>query len=285
MSYNVAGSGMRSAVCRALMRRYGGDVVTRERVPATMVLETSDAFVEVDAPEPGASLGRPYLSLVGRVAEIRGEFPFDVSTVRFAEAEDRPTVTYRYELSRTNLVEMCAKGMFEPGFEVPDVIRDNDFELPCSVSCAALAPGRGGEPPVVFVDVDAESLTCGDDESGYDIDTYFEEAPGVSREAAAEASFVPEAMTLERAERLLDGPDAEPGAEARVEAEAGRPAEVEPAREPVVERAPEPASQPRRQAPRTPSAGSGLAAAQRATDEATRDAEDEAGLDLGDDYL
>lgn len=283
MSYNVAGSGMRSAVCRALMRRYGGEMVTRERVPATMVLETSDAFVEVDAPESGASLGRPYLSLIGRVAEIRGDFPFDVSTVRFAEAEDRPAVTYRYELSRTNLVEMCAKGMFEPGFEVPDVIRDNDFELPCSVSCAALAPGLDGEPPVVFVDVDAESLSCGDDESGYDIDTYFEDVPGVSREVTAEVNFVPEAMTPERAGRLLDGPEAEPSPEA-APVEVVEPA-ARPEPSPVAERSVRPAAEPRRRSSAPSPAGSGLAAAQRAADEATRDVEDEAGLDLGDDYL
>ena len=275
MGYNIAGSGMRSAVCRALMRRYGDDVVVRDHVPATMVLETSDAFIEMDTPEQGAVLGRPYLVLVGRAVELRGDFPFDVTTVRFAEEEDRPPVSFRYELSRTNLVEMCAKGLFEPGFDVPDVIRNTDFELPCSVSCAALAPVAEDDSPVVFADVDVNSLSCGDAESGYDIDEYFEAAPGLSRSVEDVASFEPEMMTRERADSLLDAVDdvqrsePESRSEERTHRRERKPVQSTPSR------------------PSAPSRGQGRAAAQRAAEaaRANGDGVDDFALDMGEGYI
>lgn len=175
MGYNVASTSMRSAVCRALMAKYQQEMIIQDGIEAVAMLTTENAYLDSEPTQDG--LHRPCIMLVGRIKELTGEFPGDISRVRYDDPADQRFITYKYMLSRSNLAELCRKGLFEPGFDVPDIIKDNEMEIPCRVSCAVL-PGTGpGDAPVIFTDLDVRSFECTDETSGYRIDEYFDPLP------------------------------------------------------------------------------------------------------------
>lgn len=196
MSLIVTGSGIDSAECRELRAKMRERVKQYGDMPATLKFETEDAFIEFQ--NNGRSV-TPYLVLMGRPVSVEGEFPWDVSTVEYASKLDRRLMSYRYEFTRDNLAALAAKGMFEPEFETPDVLRHNLFELPCSVSCVAVGPASEADFPVVFVSLNPGSLLCDDEMSGYVIDEYFEELPQREPDDLVYESAVARTRPYERA--------------------------------------------------------------------------------------
>ena len=118
---------------------------------------------------------RPYLVLDGEVTGIRGDFPNNVSEVHFSDEHRRVDVSYQYQFSNEELASMCQKGLFDDGFEVPQIMTDNNgFQLPMVCDCFAV---NASEIPILFVKVQSqynmeiESKTC-----GYTLGDYFEQA-------------------------------------------------------------------------------------------------------------
>lgn len=179
MGFILDGKSQGSPLCQDLMSRYSKGMVRESGIPAVMQFGVENAFLEFDSP---ANRCRPYLMLLGRPQEITGEFPYGATTVRYQDTEERSLVAYRYDLTRQNLAAMVAKGLFDEGFAVPEIVRENVFELPCRVTCTALKPEEKGMAPVVFADIEAASLQCTDDTSGYTISDYFQPVPEPSPE-------------------------------------------------------------------------------------------------------
>lgn len=174
MGMVISGSGIDSAECRELRAKWRDRVQQYDDLDATLKFESEDAFI--DFQHNGRTV-TPYLTLMGRPVSVDAKFPWDVSSVEYANRLDRRLMSYRYEFTRENLSDLAAKGMFEEGFEPPEVLRHNVFELPCTVSCVAIGPAGEGDFPVVFVSLNAGSLVCDDDMSGYKIHEYFEALP------------------------------------------------------------------------------------------------------------
>lgn len=118
---------------------------------------------------------RPYLDMQGEVRSLRGDFPGNVTEVRFPEGKDGyPKVSFEYEFTDEELSELCLKGMFGPGFKVPQTVFDNDYELP--VECSVCLVKRT-DVPVLFVDVERPYNRRLDAEtSGYMLGSYFDYA-------------------------------------------------------------------------------------------------------------
>ena len=174
MGMVISGSGIDSAACRELRAKLQGQLEKQDDLDAIVRFETQDAFIEFQ--QNGQTM-TPYLTLLGRPMAVEADFPYGVSGVEYSEQLDQALVAYRYELNRQNIADMAMKGMFEDGFQVPDVVRKNQFELPCTVSCVAVPAESSKDFPVVFASINPGSLVCDDDMSGYTIHEYFEAMP------------------------------------------------------------------------------------------------------------
>lgn len=174
MGMVISGSGIDSAECRELRAKWRERVQQYDDMDATLKFESEDAFIEFQ--HNGRTM-TPHLVLMGRPVSVEADFPWDVSGVEYANKLDRQLIAYRYEFTRENLADLASKGLFEKGFETPEVLRKNTFELPCTVSCVAIGPESDVDFPVVFVSLNPGSLVCDDNMSGYTIHDYFENMP------------------------------------------------------------------------------------------------------------
>lgn len=118
---------------------------------------------------------RPYLVLDGEVTGIRGDFPNNVSEVHFSDEHRRVDVSYQYQFSNEELASMCQKGLFDDGFEVPQIMTDNNgFQLPMVCDCFAV---NVSEIPILFVKVQSQyNMEIESDTCGYTLGDYFEQA-------------------------------------------------------------------------------------------------------------
>ncbi len=170
----ISGAGVDSAECRELRAKLRDRISQHDNLPALLKFDVEDAFIDFETRDQTCV---PSLVLMGRPTGFEGDFPWDVGKVEYANTLDRRLLAYRYEFTRANLAELSMKGLFEEGFEVPEVIRKNEFELPCTVSCVSIGPEGQNDFPVVFTSVNPGSLRCNDDTSGYTISEYFETMP------------------------------------------------------------------------------------------------------------
>lgn len=173
-SLSTAGAGLQSAAAKVLLNQQEANVIRQNEVAALMTFDVESAFLDFSDKQQRC---RPFLVLMGRPTMLEGEFPFNIRTIRYQNPDDKALMAYRYDLSRRNLAELAEKGLFEQGFDVPSIIQNNEFQLPCTVSCGALGPQGPDDVPIIFASVDTASLHCTDETSGYDISSYFESLP------------------------------------------------------------------------------------------------------------
>lgn len=174
MGLQVSSYGTQSPWCREMMAKYRDNMTVIESMDALLSLDVEHAYMEFDDHQHKC---RPYMILVGRPRQLEGEFPFGVTLITYTDDADMVPVVYRYDMTRSNLTELARKGLYEPDFEVPPIIKGNRFILPCQVSVAGLPSERPDLPPVLFASVQTSSLRCTDVTSGYCIDEYFREIP------------------------------------------------------------------------------------------------------------
>lgn len=197
-TFNLPVGSMNSHACREMTRRYAENTQVEQGLPALMTLRVSNAFIEWGGPR---TKYRPRIAMQGKPERFEGEFPAGIRVCRIPEADDYPTLTYFYEFTRANLAELAAKGIFEDGFSVPQVLRQNTLELPClcDMTVIQLPPEEGddgpvAQPPMAFIRVqdgsrpdEPNTLTCYDKDAeingrfvpgaGYNIAEYFEFMP------------------------------------------------------------------------------------------------------------
>lgn len=207
--YNTPARLMSSHACREILRRFAKSVNVYEDIPAVMHLQIQQAFIEFSGPR---TRHKPRLVLQGKPLKFVGDFPDQISECRLVRESDQQLLSYNYELTRYNLSDLCKKGLFEPGFQVPNIIRHNTMELPCRCDLVTVRSDEddmldGHEPMLVFIrvrdgsrDKEQNSLICFDTDriidgrevpgSGYVISDYFEAMPDDGYVMAEE----PEAM-------------------------------------------------------------------------------------------
>lgn len=174
-------------------RRYPGELKRYEGVNATIRFETSNAYIRFGGPQERY---RPVLMLVGRIHGASfdsGDLPGGATSLRFDRDADKEFGTYTYQLSNRAIANMALKGLYEPGFTVPEIIKNNMFEIPakCDVYAAETQDGDGKSTYLMYMHVldgsvpgEENTLECSDEElvvdgrtvpgSGYGIADYFD---------------------------------------------------------------------------------------------------------------
>ena len=191
-NYSATARRVGSHECDTLRRLYPDEVKHLTDVPCTMAFKTSNAYLHFGGPKEKY---RPYLVLTGEPIGFEGEFPGNITKLAYDRAIDRVPAEYVYELSRKNLADMVAKGLYEPGFEVPGVIKHNTWYVPVNAEVyhADVTFGEGDaakKSSLIFIrpqdgsyQDEENSLICSDEgmtidgqeipASGYTVHEYF----------------------------------------------------------------------------------------------------------------
>lgn len=130
-------SAYRSKVEHSYMR--DGDAIVLENVPCEMTFESTNGFMEHES-ERHSYL--PVFHLSGIIRDIRGKFPFNVSTVYFMDT-DRQFITKDcvYYPTPDELVHMIKTGQyFTDRFALPDLMVHNTYSFPVLVNLTIIPP-------------------------------------------------------------------------------------------------------------------------------------------------
>ncbi len=115
------------------------DATKVENLPCEMTFQTTGAYVRHESEKNGFL---PVLQLRGHVTEIRGNFPFGISSVYFSE-DDKPELTKEctYLLSPDELSHIITTGAyFTPRFKVPEILSKNKYTFPVMVNAMVIPP-------------------------------------------------------------------------------------------------------------------------------------------------
>lgn len=125
---------------------------------------------------------RPYLHIMGKCHAIRGELPYNVNEIAFAE-DNGIDVDFFYEFTDAELSDMAAKGLFNKGFRCPEIFFDNDFELPVVCDFSIVNPTDDVRVPIVFAQIqNANNISISEETCGYTFGDYFEKYEPVSED-------------------------------------------------------------------------------------------------------
>lgn len=149
-----------------------------ESVPCEGLVNVKSAFMayrsEYDAVHPN----RPYMHIIGECYELTGDMPYGVTTLSFDEDGSIP-VDLMYEFSDDELANMVHKGLYEPGFDVPNILLEQDeLIMPFDCRFAVIPPSEeiGREFPIIFANIDnRRSVVVSTETCGYVMGDYFEE--------------------------------------------------------------------------------------------------------------
>lgn len=135
--------------------------------PTSVVLKRRSEFDEVRP-------ARPYMQIRGQVNTIEGRLPYGVSELKL-EGDGRD-VAFVYEFTDEDLKVLIDKGLFRPGFKVPDVIMDNELVMPLSVEVSHLDLELTDGVPVFFLEIESPlKNVVNEATTGYNFAEYFEE--------------------------------------------------------------------------------------------------------------
>lgn len=220
--YSATARRVGSHECDTMRRLYPDEVQHVTGLPCIMTLKTSNAYLHFGGPKEKY---RPYLVLTGEPVGFEGDFPGNISKLAYDRAIDRVPMEYVYELSRKNLADMVAKGLYEPGFEVPEVIKHNTWYLPVNAELyhAKVTFGEGDaarKSSLIFIrpqdgsyQDEENSLICSDEgitidgkeipASGYTVHEYF----NAVFDKEEEAEYDEDGFLKESEDYLEDVPD------------------------------------------------------------------------------
>lgn len=125
---------------------------------------------------------RPYLHLIGEVRQVK--FPATVmphlrgvDSLTFPKDAGLQADVF-YKFNRKELADLVRRGYYEDSFELPDILYDNDFELPMSCNLMVVSSQKSGEPPIIFVGLNnSRSMEFTAESSGYELSSYFDYVP------------------------------------------------------------------------------------------------------------
>lgn len=115
------------------------DAMVLENVPCEMTFECKQGFMEF---ETEAHSYLPLMHLIGSVTEVRGDFPFHISSLYFDNA-DVPYLTkdILYYPNPEEIAHMITVGKFyTKQFGLPDVLENQTYSFPARVNMTIVPP-------------------------------------------------------------------------------------------------------------------------------------------------
>lgn len=114
-------------------------------VPCEMTFESSGGWLEFES-EQHSYL--PLFHITGRVKSISGNFPYNVSTLFFADSDlQKMKKDILYYMNPEELAHMITVGrFFTDQFKLPEILVRNEYSFPCLVDLTIIPP----ENPVAY---------------------------------------------------------------------------------------------------------------------------------------
>lgn len=152
----------------ALAQRMDGpaSVSTQEGMLCEATVVSRNVFLEAHSPYDLEYPRRPYLHILGYCTGIKADFPYGITELDF---EANPIdVDYFYEFTNEEIAILAQKGLFDRGFQVPDVMFGNTYKLPANCNILVVEPEAGDDIPVIFAEIEqANNLETTSELSGY----------------------------------------------------------------------------------------------------------------------
>lgn len=120
----------------------GQDVITLKEVPCEMKFIADAGWMEH---ENESHQYLPVFHLSGHVTEIRGNFPYNVSTLSFGDTAGNPDFQkdLLYYLTPDELTRLIQVGKFyTKKFQLPEILTNNEYSLPVLVDMMIVPPPR-----------------------------------------------------------------------------------------------------------------------------------------------
>lgn len=139
----------------------------------------------VETREPGCVFPAPAFMLRGDVLRYHGDFPDGVTDVSYPQPQigqgqggakrlvscALPSVTFLHRLTPNEQVALCQLGLMLPGFEIPEIVRDNVYQMPVDLDVRTLDTDKG---PITSVSIHDQGLIeTSTEEDGYQLLQYF----------------------------------------------------------------------------------------------------------------
>lgn len=116
-----------------------GEAVVLHNVPCTMTFQTAQGYMEFEN-ETHSYL--PVFHMIGSVKEIRGEFPFNISSLYFGD-EDKQYLTkdILYYPNPQEIAHMITVGKFyTKRFKIPEILDVQEYSFPAKVNLTIIPP-------------------------------------------------------------------------------------------------------------------------------------------------
>ncbi len=190
----------------AVMAHYlSGNEVLDQEIECIADVLIKNAYIEYFT-EQDSTPHMPYLMIYGQVQSMRGDFPFDVGELTFDAGGE--TVHCLYRFTDNQVIDLIRKGLYHPGFKVPDILLNNQIEVPITCRIRAVAPSRKNmdnpdNRPVVIVFSEISnphSILLTKDNSGYDLSDNFEPLPDLDWQLPPATTVMEEAFAEETPE-------------------------------------------------------------------------------------
>lgn len=132
--------------------------------PCEMTFQASGMFLEH---ETEAHHYLPYLHFIGQVTELRGNFPYGVSSIYFGE-RDLPNLQqdvfyYPTPDELAHLIQHC--GLYSDSFKPSDILKGNTYSLPVKVNLSIIPPENEDFYTRMTRSEDSVSMLAGMDKS------------------------------------------------------------------------------------------------------------------------
>lgn len=137
---------------------------------------------------------RPYLKMSGNVNSLRGSFINKVTEMHFPQDKNQPEVDIRYDFTDDELAQLCQKGLFDKGFQLPELLTNNNgFEIPIVCDICSV---KNTDVPLLFVNVKHQfNIDVNSETTGYDLVAYFEDVHNIINEFEAEEDTIEDIRT------------------------------------------------------------------------------------------
>lgn len=115
------------------------DVVRLEGIKAEMTFEAAQGFMAHESEEHEYL---PYFHLIGRIKEVHGDFPFNVSTLYFRDADAQSMIQdILYYPTPEELAHIIQTGQYySKNFTIPPILGQNTYTLPCLLDLTVVPP-------------------------------------------------------------------------------------------------------------------------------------------------
>lgn len=115
------------------------DVITLKNIDCEMVFESAQTFMDH---EDEAHHYLPYFRMIGVIKEIKGDFPYHISSVYFGDSDSESLIrNIMYYPSPKELAHLIqVGGFYSPRFVIPDVLNENTYSFPAKVDLTIVPP-------------------------------------------------------------------------------------------------------------------------------------------------